>query len=111
VTGSGPPKCKTCGKVEWRHLCGGVPEIVGVAQGIEPRISNPVAAGSIPAANANPKIADIAHPVERGASNSEAASSSLAVRSKPKTDRKEYLKLKARERRARQRASKKAETE
>lgn len=23
-----PPKCRTCGREEWRHLCGGVPEIV-----------------------------------------------------------------------------------
>ena len=22
------PKCKFCGKVEWRHVCGGVPRVV-----------------------------------------------------------------------------------
>lgn len=22
----GPPKCRTCGKAEWRHVCGGLPK-------------------------------------------------------------------------------------
>ena len=54
---SGPPKCRTCGKEEWQHLCG------------------PVAVPTVQA---------------------------MIAATAPKPDRKEYLKLKARERRARQ---------
>jgi len=64
----GPPKCKTCGKTEWRHICA------------PPEARNFVID--------QPKYYGIKLP--------------------PKPSRKEYLKLKARERRARQKAAKSA---
>jgi len=60
----GPPKCKTCGKTEWRHICTAM---------FEKRIEE------------------------------------LTLRHNEQVaKRKEYLKLKARERRARQKAAKSA---
>ena len=64
---SGPPKCKTCGKEEWRHICG-------------------------------PKALVRVIETERASFKQILPLVQVA----PKTDRKEYLKLKARERRARQ---------
>lgn len=72
----GPPKCKTCGKVEWRHVCRGT---------VSPYRRVQVA----------------------GKTFAVAAGPTLTISSPPpaKPTRKEYLALKARERRARQKAS------
>jgi hypothetical protein len=65
-----PPKCKSCGKEEWRHICGTMPKTHRKVRSVTDRL--------------------------------EAAIPDMVITTKP--SRKEYLKLKARERRARQRA-------
>lgn len=79
-----PPKCKTCGAEEWRHVCG-------------PR------AGSAPAelekllGDLGVKVVDVTAEVRAELA---AEAQPIASAEKPKTDRKEYLRLKAVERRA-----------
>lgn len=36
-----PPKCRACGKEEWRHTCGGTPEIKEKRQPGRPKTSTP----------------------------------------------------------------------
>lgn len=101
------PKCKTCGVEEWKHTCGDVAKAVD-AVGLNP--SEKSHAGSIPAvptieivkglfAQLTPEqqASVLAH---TGDDHLDDANGSFPKVSE-KTDRKEYLKLKARERRAR----------
>lgn len=70
-----PPKCKTCGAEEWKHTCGPrfEPKHISLKASVSP--VTPALAKAVTAGNA-------------------------AIQ---KTDRKEYLRLKARERRAAER--------
>lgn len=110
MTGAGPPKCKTCGVAEWRHLCsGGAVTIAGVRlDGVgddEVQVGRNIKAVAAPAKKsvlAKTALAAVLQPVRL-----EAPPTAKLVGDKPAppghgTDRKEYLKLKARERRARQ---------
>ena len=110
--GSGPPKCKTCGKVEWGHLCGGLPKRVlrevGVTKGLPPVV---VVAERPPANAPVPEHPETGRP---SVLEQAAVLATIPVRAEPvileqersvngaaaKVDRKEYLRLKARERRA-----------
>lgn len=92
------------------------PTSARVAQRIERRASNPKAAGSIPAASAkaassNGKTSGFG-PEKVDSTPTAAATEAVRAKNaqpaKPKTDRKEYLKLKARERRARERDAREA---
>lgn len=119
---SGPPKCRTCGTAEWRHVCGKLPKVAGVA----------VCADLPPAASAPPEmkvtvVDTVVYRTDEPPDNytgmvtlgpGEAiigflsgipivgkplsAEAPVAVSATPtgKTDRKEYLRLKAVERRA-----------
>lgn len=91
-----PPKCRTCGKEEWRHICGPKNSPKRASAGPDRR-ERP--APNSKAASSNGKTSDLG-PENVGSTPTAAA--------KPKTDRKEYLKLKARERRARQKAEREA---
>lgn len=80
-----PPKCKTCGREEWRHVCGG----------------EKVTIHKLPGSISSPALTKALTDSMRGPSEPQPK-----AKKKPKTDRKEYLKLKARERRARQKEEK-----
>lgn len=82
-----PPKCKTCGAEEWRHTCGPNPKIMAL---LEQRIAE--AENSQTIRDFKQKFTD------------DIMNHGTAIPMKP--SRKEYLKLKARERRARQKAKK-----
>lgn len=92
-----PPKCKACGAVEWGHVCGPNPKIMAL---VEKRIEEVI--NSPEMKRARKAITDSVMNEGTGGIGGLA----LLVTSKP--DRKEYLKLKARERRARVAAAKKA---
>jgi len=95
-----PPKCKSCGKEEWRHTCGGGVTITASSSGLTPRKNAPKLSV------ASELLADRvgSKPSPTNAKDAEAGIlATLARGTKP--SRKEYLKLKARERRARQKAA------
>lgn len=73
------PKCRTCGKVEWGHVCSGSPKDL-------PKVI------IVRADKIETKPRPVAEPATTAGT--------------PKTDRKEYLRLKARDRRARQKVEK-----
>ncbi len=113
--GSGPPKCKTCGKAEWRHICGGLPEtklMDFVQRGIRAQKAVDAIIREIPAPA--PKAPSKPRKPRQNKSEAVAAEkaddipvvASTKAEKAAKPDRKEYLKLKARERRARQKAEK-----
>lgn len=88
-----PPKCKTCGAEEWRHICGPDPQILALAKRrIQEALNSPQAQAEMAA------LADKLF-MQPTSSDDPALLSG-------KHSRKEYLKLKARERRARQKAAK-----
>lgn len=87
------PKCKSCGKEEWRHVCGGDPAIKAL---VEKRMNEMMEKPETKAA-----IDKLAQQLFVEPTSTQ---SDDLLSPKAKTDRKEYLKLKARERRARQRA-------
>lgn len=72
-----PPKCRTCGKEEWQHTCGPT-NLVGMQ----------ISAG-VTAFKRRGEMVPVSGQI-------------TIVAPKPKPDRKEYLKFKARNRRARQ---------
>lgn len=102
-----PPKCKSCGAEEWRHTCG--PKIdpaIGLGQNKAWASGfGPSGAGSSPAVGCATPTVQFLETTPAG-SVLEFDSHLWVALAKPKTDRKEYLKLKARERRARQKAAK-----
>lgn len=142
VTMASAPKCRSCGKVEWNHLCGGSrrevlervaarPVSTDVLPRVEPAASKPEVGKRGPRSKAKaitiPSAAEVPvgtaleidgpaivmetppsvmvvdrtrkPPIVREVTDEEVAAIKDAV-SGGKTDRKEYLKLKARERRA-----------
>lgn len=92
MSGSGPPKCKTCGTTEWRHICGGLPD----------EVRNRLV-GTIVVSPTAPPSTVAFHDSNTGEFLGAIVNVAAPV-GKPKIDRKEYLKLKARERRERQAA-------
>lgn len=113
---TGAPKCKTCGKTEWRHLCAGraATKTVRGSQRERQRASSdgpePVVAGSNPAPETIPPSSSgrtSAFEVEKRGSNPRGGTKKTAPPAAPiaaePTARMEYLKIKARERRKRER--------
>lgn len=88
------PKCRTCGKVEWNHLCRGMTDGSSI-----PRSKDQVIYKS-PNREARKVHSTEVH--------IESQKGEAVPEKKSKTDRKEYLRLKAKERRARERELKKA---
>jgi hypothetical protein len=89
-----PPKCSTCGKTEWGHLCLGKPKRARRAATAEPVVeivdvvaAAPLLAIAAPVAVVEPAVVP------------------------PKVSRKEYLRLKAIDRRARQKREKEARSD
>jgi hypothetical protein len=96
-----PPKCKSCGAEEWRHTCGPALTIdEKVALRAHRPISTPFLEKMKPKPVATPRLGGY-DPITPARVFAEPGPE---VAAKPKPDRKEYLKLKARERRARQKA-------
>lgn len=91
--GSGPPKCKTCGKAEWRHRCVGSTTTKARSPS-RPKSAPKSSSGSVPPAGHH------GSPSKPIAVTS-AAGGTSGISEKRKT----YLKLKARERRKRERAA------
>lgn len=87
-----PPKCRSCGKEEWRHVCGPV---------YSPDEIKEIKAILAPIADRAAKIIT---------SGNEAIKAIKKPRGRPRTQtpeqRQEYLKIKARARRAREKAAK-----
>lgn len=93
------PKCKTCGKVEWRHVCGGLECVESVITTARVKSSSsPKKGPKLPAATEPPS--EESHGPHSGPIPANDVATGTSVIQAPKTDRKEYLKLKARERRA-----------
>lgn len=95
-----PPKCKTCGKVEWRHVCGPkvVRRIVASLPKREAKAFREFVASAI-----NP-LPPVDYPAPANTPDGVVSLEPGTVPGFPppsaKVSRKEYLKLKARERRA-----------
>ena len=131
-----PPKCKSCGKEEWRHTCGApIPiiltrlhhaDLAGTITDDDAKVEVPMTFGgsvraprcadttttkarnSSPRKNAPKSLSAleqcvVPHGTPASPINAESVTggtSEISTSTKPKTDRKVYLKLKARERRA-----------
>lgn len=117
MTGAGPPKCKTCGKSGWRHLCsGGGVVIAGVKLNEEGETAHAGTPRRRPAPVAKITVAAVLQPVRLEATptgellgvGAAPDGHGARARGRPKkgeaavTDRKAYKAEKARERRARQ---------
>ena len=91
-----PPKCKTCGAEEWRHICGGTPEVKAL---VEKRM-----AGMMEKPSTKAIMAELADKLFLQPQNSGGPPLIKPKRGRPKTQtpeqRTEYLNKKARERRA-----------
>lgn len=95
-----PPKCKTCGAEEWKHVCG--PQRVSLERGSEGgRVQFPLAdrdqvSNTVRTNEAKAKVGSS----QRRCAGSDSQERLAPSPEKSKTDRKEYLRLKAIERRA-----------